>query len=153
MSHNHDTQPMRRRFWTGVGLCIALAVTLVSVFATISDGEARSAPKLSNTVIGNWHQTSNGIDGVIMQATISSGSIQIHMKMRDATSIYWMGTFDTDKNTTDTFKVKSLADSDAMKNSVFGSQDKTKMFEYENGDLTFRFTMMNMTTTVHMDKT
>lgn len=102
-------------------------------------------------LIGKWHQTKTEND-ILMEATISSGSIQIDMKTRDSNSIYWMGSFDTSKNSSSSFEIVSKGDQDAMSMSIFGSQDKTKKFTYIDGDLSFKFTMMGTTSTIHLSK-
>lgn len=136
----------------------ALLVILapILVFFMVNGKESSEAsPKPENiptSLIGEWRQTSGGIDGVLMTASVSPGSIQINMESRDSSSIYWLGTFDTDKNPNTSFKTESIGDSDAMSMSIFGSQDKTKLFSYENGKISYKFTMLKTTTTVYLAK-
>lgn len=105
-------------------------------------------------LLGEWHQTKSGIPDIVMDASINPNSIQINMTPQGSTnsSIYWLGTFDTSKNSADSFDTTSLGDQDAMQGSIFASLDDRKLFTYKNGDLSFKFTMMGTTTTVHLAK-
>lgn len=146
---------MRMRTFFLIAVVIA-AITGGGIYTVVSSSDASgstSTPKAPATLIGNWHQT-DGAEGILMNAEISAGSIQINMQPRDSksSSVYWMGTFDTDKNSTGLWSTVSKADPDAAAKSLFGSLDKTKEFTYKSGDLSFEFTMMGTTSTVHLSK-
>jgi hypothetical protein len=143
-------------------LISVLTIAVVAVVAFMVTGAmADSSPKntASNTVLtGTYHQTNNGIPHTEMSAVVTNGKIEVTLKLdsgqegdSDVTGIYWAGTFDI-SNTSDSFSVVSQADKDKLELSVVGSQDSTKKFDYDNGDLNFLFSMMGMTTTVHLSK-
>ena len=108
------------------------------------------------SLVGTWTQTEKSTGDILAEAEISNvGSIQINLRTRDSSSIYWMGSFDTSKDGSKPFELTSLADPDAQKvmaKSLFGSQDQSKEFAYKNGELSYKFTMLGTTTTVRLTK-
>lgn len=113
-------------------------------------------PKIS-TLVGDWEQINVEGTGVQMRASVNSNdSIQIRMLTRDSSEVYWMGSFQvSDKNPDEAFAIESNADPDAqkwMRESLFGSQDSTKIFAYKNGEISYDFTMMGVTSTVRLVK-
>jgi hypothetical protein len=124
-------------FIAAVVVVILAAIAIVAVHADDS-----SSTDVPISLSGKWHQT-EGLDGISMYAEIVEGSIQIDMQSRDARYIYWLGTFESYKDTSRPFKVVSLGDSDALANSVFGSSEKTKKFSYKNGVISFEFSMFH----------
>jgi hypothetical protein len=159
MSENR--QPYFKRFL----LLYVLLATLTAggiFFATAAGGDTTAPPSTYTkpiphkpvSLVGTWKQT-KGMPGVTMTAEVSGDGIQINMHFdRDNIGgVYWMGSFDTSDKTAQTFTVTSLPDPDAQKalaGSMFGSSEKTKKFHYDNGDLTFEFSMMGAESTVHM---
>lgn len=133
---------------------VAILLTVIASISLLSacGGGSPSIVKNSNSLIGDWHQTNIGLAGVRMEALISNGEIKINMQMGDVTSIFWLGTFESDKNANELFKTISVGDQNALSMSIFGSMEKTKPFEYRNGDLSFEFSMMGSSTIVHMSK-
>lgn len=83
-------------------------------------------------------------------ADIKSDSIQMLMKAGDSEGLYWAGTFPSSAD--DGEDIVSKADVAALARSLFGSQDKTKTFKYEDGKLNFTFTMMGVSKTVALSK-
>jgi hypothetical protein len=87
-------------------------------------------------------------------ATILENDIEILWKNEESSALYWKGTFPTPLNAHlgDMFTVTSVGNTEAMSNSLLGSQDETKVFTYENRTLNFQMTVMGVTTTVHLEK-
>lgn len=132
---------------------LALLAVIVSIFTLASCGSHGASPnKNPKTLIGEWHQINSNTSGW-MTASISGESIQVNLRGRDSSSIFWLGTFDTDKKPVGKFKVVSLGDQDAMKWQIMASTESKKTFAYDNGDLSFEFSAMGSTTTIHMGKT
>ncbi|QEQ94658.1 hypothetical protein SEA_SOSHI_45 [Streptomyces phage Soshi] len=134
-----------------ISVAALTSISLLNACGTETDSKA---PK---SFVGDWYQTNGKDTGVYMTAAVSSNdTIQIHLKTRDSGDVYWMGSFQvSDKKTSDSFKLESKADPDAQKwmaSSIFGSQDKSKMFEYKNGDISYKFTMVGVTKTIHLAK-
>jgi len=133
---------------------IALMAALTGCGDAGTSGSARvDTPK---TLVGTWYQTNTLDSGVVMVAEVhSGGAIQVSMKTRDSSSIYWMCSFESYKNPRSNFKITSQADPDAQKilaGSIFGSQDTSKRFAYKNGELSFDFTMTGTTSTIRLRK-
>lgn len=157
-------QPMLKRF---LALYALLAtITAGGIIFAVAANDASTAqgstytkpaiPAKPVSLVGNWHQT-KGMPGVTMTAEVSGDGIQInmHFDRDDMTGIFWMGSFDTSDKTAQKFNVTSLPDPDARKalaGSLFGSSEKTKKFNYDNGDLSFEFSMMGVESTVHMTR-
>ncbi|QEQ93540.1 hypothetical protein SEA_GIRLPOWER_41 [Streptomyces phage GirlPower] len=135
---------------------IISVATLASISLLTACG-TETGSKAPKSFVGDWYQTNGKDTGVYMTAAVSSNdTIQIHLKTRDSGGVYWMGSFQvSDKKTSDSFKLESKADPDAQKwmaSSIFGSQDKSKSFKYEDGDLSYEFTMVGVTKTIHLSK-
>lgn len=138
---------------------LALLALIVSIFTLASCGSTHGA-SVSNkpvSLVGEWHQVKSDPNGW-MTASISGESIQVNLEGRDSSSIYWAGTFDTHKRTTSKYKVISLIDPDAMKYAIISASDKngtplkTMPFTYDHGVLSFQFSALGRSTTVHMTK-
>jgi hypothetical protein len=82
-------------FIAAVVVVILAAIAIVAVHADDS-----SSTDVPISLSGKWHQT-EGLDGISMYAEIVEGSIQIDMQSRDARYIYWLGTFESYKDTFD----------------------------------------------------
>lgn len=136
-----------------VVIALAFAVVLISSLTGCgsNDNTSVSAP---TSLTGDWHQVANGIDGMYMTATVYPGQIQIWLRSRTDTEIYWMGSFSSEKSPLSSFKTVSLGDQDAMAFSLFGSGDETKTFQYKNGVISFKFSVdaLHKTTTVKLAK-
>jgi hypothetical protein len=87
-----------------------------------------------------------------MTATIDSGNIHIDLSTGDTSGIYWIGTFPVEKILSDGFTVTSAGDTQAMESDLFASQDSTKTFTYKNGVLSFQFSILGTTRTVHLQR-
>lgn len=147
---------MRFRTYLVISAIIAMVVG-AGIYFTVSGADASAKnvhdTKTTYSLIGKWHQVGTGANGILMEASVSAGAIQINLKTRDDVSnIYWQGTFDTEGDPAGSYEIISQGDPDAMTRSVFGSRDKNKLFDYNNGDLSFKFTMMGTTSTIHLAK-
>lgn len=135
------------------GLLVSISVWIaVAAFKGSNNASAHTKTIAPASMIGKW-QENDATNGVIMKATITPGAIQINMVTRDSTSIFWLGTFDSDKDPSKPFKTISNGDTDALKLSIMGSNEKTKLFTYKNGVLSFEFSMMGTSTTIHLSFT
>jgi hypothetical protein len=141
---------VRKRLSIVGAICVVLLGVFIVLYGFVDNGSAESKNPVS--LIGEWHQTDSGIPDIYMTATIDADSIQINMKMKDAAGVYWLGTFNVDEDLSKPVKIVSQADADGMAMSIFSSTDKTKTFFYENGDLSYKFSIMGITTTVHLSK-
>lgn len=147
-----------RKFLIPLASVVTIAIIgFLLATSVIEDGTARATTS-NNILTGDYHQVKNKDASTQFSATIREGEIKIVLLMdsgeegdADAAGTYWAGTFDT-SNTSDVFQVLSQGDTETMSYSVLGSQDKTKVFEYDNGILSFRFTVMGITETIYLSK-
>lgn len=133
---------------------LALLALVVSIFTLASCGSSHGASVSTQPVslIGEWHQVNSNPSGW-MTASISGESIQVNLRGRDSSSIFWLGTFDTHKRSTSKYKIVSLGDQDAMKWQITASTESKKTFTYDHGVLSFEFSALGSSTTIHMTKT
>lgn len=100
------------------------------------------------TLDGKWEQTS-GMNGVVMTATIADGKIQIDMAMSNVSGLYWAGTFDANSAS---ITIVSKADTNALADDMLASEATSKTFTYKDGDLSYQFSILGMTSTVHLSR-
>lgn len=136
---------------------LALLALIASIFTLAACGSSHGGShddKRPTTMMGEWRQINASPDGW-MTASISGSSIQVNLRSRDYSSIFWMGSFETNQlnHPSGKFKVVSLGDQDAMKWDITASTEKQKTFTYNNGDLSFQYSAMGSSTIVHMSKT
>jgi hypothetical protein len=133
---------------------LALLAMIVSIFtlAACGDTHGASGSKNPTSLVGEWHQVNSNPNGWLT-ASISGEAIQVNLRGRDTSSIFWLGSFDTDRTPVGKFKVVSLGDQDAMRWKITASTESKKTFTYNNGDLSFEFSAMGSSTTIHMAKT
>lgn len=135
----------------------ALAAVAVTLVFTVFHGTSSATtvdPSIGPVdVSGHWHQSQSGIPGAVMDAYISDGKIRINVTMSESTNgIYWQGTFDPTTAVVKKFSVTSIGDTAAMAVSMYASQDSTKTFTYDNGDLSFPYSIMGVSTVVHLTR-
>jgi hypothetical protein len=94
------------------------------------------------------------MSGTTMTAIITDGKISIDIDLvgQNTTGLYWSGSFDTRVRTNSVFNINSTGDRALMDAKLFASQDANKIFSYKNGDLSFQFSMLGMTSTVHLSR-
>lgn len=150
------TAPKSRKVYVYLSISVALVAAFfalsVIAYGGVDDSEGKAEVKTPATLVGNWKQSGDDLNGITFTAEVAKSSIQINMETRDSSSIYWLGSFDTETDPASLFQVTSLGDTDAMSESLFGSRDKTKKFSYEDGRLSYEFKMMGTTKTVHLVK-
>jgi hypothetical protein len=131
---------------------LALLAFIVSVFTLASCGSSHGASVNARpeSLVGEWHQVNSNPNGW-MTASISGESIQVNLRGRDSSSIFWLGSFDTHRSA-NKFKVVSLGDQDAMKYKIAASDESQKTFTYDHGVLSFEFSALGSSTTIHMTK-
>lgn len=124
---------------------IVLLAALFFAFA----GCSTSATTTQDAVSGTY--ASSGSDTPFV-AVVEKGVITINIESDGSKALYWKGTFVVPDNDGKKFTVDSKADVEALKESMFGSQDANKVFTYDGGKLSYEFGMMGVTTTVALIK-
>lgn len=125
---------------------LSMAAVLFMALLLIKPTAANTSMRYPVDLSGTWHQTTADHSKMNMVAEITDDHIQITMYMNDFHGLYWDGSFDTSKSTTNSFKITSVSEEQVL------SQDKTKIFTYKNGELSYQFTMLGQTNTVHLSK-
>lgn len=90
-------------------------------------------------------------NGLSFEADVTATDISVSLAMEDSSALYWLGTF-SGTDVIDGQKITSEADVEALAGSIFGSQDAEKVFTYEDGQLTFPFSIMGVSQTVKLVK-
>ena len=159
--------PLRlRQLITGaiaLALCAAAIVfsspntNHASASASVVESNAKSQPVVN--LDGHWHQTKSGIPGAVMDAVVESNKITINVTMKsndpsrtDVSGLYWVGTFNTGGSNISPFSVTSIGDTGAMSEAMFGSQDSSKVFYYNDGVLSFPYGLMGVSTQVELSR-
>lgn len=123
-------------------LIIPAAILVVFSLANCSADEPAPAKTVMPADInGTW-------TGDIFSATIDGNSIVVYIVDNESKSLYWKGTFPAIQEN----KVTSAGDRETMDGSLMGSGDAEKVFDVSDGQVSFDFTMMGTTKTVHLSK-
>lgn len=146
------TDPLTQILVAIAAFCIVLGPGLVFLFTRDGNTAKPASVQIPVSMTGKWHQDEPTSTGITMEATIDVTTIQIDMITRDSSSIYWLGTFDSDQDLSTSFEVVSVGDQDAMSRSIFGSQSSRKTFAYNDGELSYSFSIMGTTSTIRLTK-
>lgn len=121
---------------------IMLAALVVLPFALSACGPVDSSAKAADvqTLNGTWKA-----DG--FEAVVTDNNIEVNIVEGDTSSLYWKGTFPADSD-----KVVSQADTEALSQSMLGSQDSTKEFTVKGDQIDFKITIMGTSKVVHLKK-
>jgi hypothetical protein len=110
----------------------------------------------SKTLVGTWHETPETNLPLNMVADISNDHISITMYASQpgdsftVSGLYWDGTFDAHHDLRNPFSIVSVANRDVMKGKAMTSHNNTKTFTYNNGQLSYDFTALGVTSTVYL---
>ena len=145
---------MRKQKFMVLLALLAVFVGAISLAACGSSHSGSHDDKHPATMMGEWHQINANSDGWLT-ASISGSSIQVNLRSRDSSSIFWMGSFETSQlnHPSGKFKVVSLGDQDAMKWDITASTEQQKTFTYDHGVLSFQFSALGSSTIVHLKQT
>jgi hypothetical protein len=132
----------------GVYMVAMAAVLCALIFWPQSHGDSEKMSPVNLT--GVWIQQQGDDSSSNMTAEILDGHIQIMMHSEVVNGLYWDGSFNT--RWTDSGSSSFQIISTAATNSLFLSQDNTKVFTYKNGVLSYDFRMLGITKTVHLSR-
>lgn len=142
--------------WLPLVVALVFVIGITWLIGSDSNAGALHSPRTVSNVAqqdnagpislnGTWTQTS-GAANITMTATITSGKISVGMS-GPVSGSYWQGSFDTLLTKSTSFTVTSTSDGDPQ---LAAAGDK--LFTYNNGDLSFEFTMLGQTSTVHLQR-
>lgn len=100
---------------------------------------------------GDWIQSGFNNKDTFMCAMIHDDIIEIYWvsDKGESVALYWYGSY-TPPTTGGKYTWESKNDHNITDGALLASQDDTKTFTYENGEITYSQTAMGMTTTVHL---
>lgn len=103
---------------------------------------------------GEWKQINSNAEDSYQVATIGDGSITVEWvgDGGDTKSLYWAGTYTAPTEATDSYTWESQNDTTQTANAMMASGDETKMFAYENDELSYELTALGTTMTVKMER-
>lgn len=125
---------------------IAAAIAVVLFGCALTACTARPAPDLT----GSWIATSGG-SGNKMSAEISATTIDVYWSAEETRALYWSGTYDAPTKA-GAYTWTSINDHDKTRMALLASNDDTKDFTYDDGEITFDVTALGITKTVHLVK-
>lgn len=142
-----------------VGVLLLGALALVGCGKKDDGGQASETPKAEQKeekkepldLTGEWKQ-SNGSEDSYQAATIKDGVIEVNWISPDTKSLYWSGTYVAPTNDEEPYTWDSENDTEKTSGSILASEDKTKTFTYENGEISYEVSAMGTTKTVRLKK-
>lgn len=111
----------------------------------------KAAPKpVPLDLTGSWKEQ-NPSKNLTMKATITKDTIDVDwVQGKGDDMLYWSGSYKAPNDAATTYSWTSKGNTDKMKDSPLGSNDKTKDFSYDNDVLTFKVEAMGSVATVTM---
>lgn len=143
-----------RRRWTTILIVLFVLVLLVAMAACGSSSD-KAAPTTTTSAQedkvpnfeGNWQTAKDA--PVAMTARIHDGVITIQWNDDEMQGLYWVGTWPylAGQDT-----LTSVGDTDTMSSALLASQDSTKEFTYKDGNISYKLTIVGVTTTITLSK-
>ena len=143
---------MRINRWFIIPIILSVAAFILAAAAFIhSNNESLPQPgtvqigetEKVESLVGTWK--ADKMDAVVTDTTIS-----ISWNAEGTTGLYWKGTFVPAAKDGD--KILSAGDLVAMEESFLSSRDSEKEFVYENGKLSFKRTVMGVTSVISLSR-
>lgn len=121
---------------------------LFVVLLFVSTACGSSEPSGPDSLAGTWSTTST--DGPTMTADVSADTIEIQWTTADTTALYWKGSFES--SATNGSTITSDGDTETMAMSLLASMSETKEFVYDDGKISFDFTIMGVTSKLTLER-
>ncbi|WP_182515527.1 hypothetical protein [Curtobacterium pusillum] len=111
-------------------------------------------PKPAPDLVGEWKQNNSKSSDGWMSATITSTTITANFVTDggDTVSLFWVGTYTAPGDATSPYTWTSTRDKAATDSALLASTDDTKVFTYEDGELSFPVSIAGSSTTVRLSK-
>lgn len=116
--------------------------------------EASQEPATPPDLTGQWEMVNKegGEDAAYQTATITDDTITIYWVTGDTKALYWAGTFTPPNTADEPYTWESANDTEQTSTALLASSDATKVFTYQDGQLSFEASAMGVTKTVRMEK-
>lgn len=123
---------------------------LFSVFTLPAYSENKPIPNLA----GEWKQTNSTSTDSWQFAIISGKTITIYWisDKGETQSLYWDGSFDAPKTAAEPYVFKSKNNHSKTDSAFLATSDDTKTITYQNGILSYKVSILGITTTVKLKK-
>lgn len=133
---------------------IAVVVTIAFLFVTACGGPAptSSSSEQGVSLSGHWTMADSSDPSFQIVGDITDSTVKLTWKSDDISGLYWKGSFNAPKSVSDGTVILSRGDTKAMDASILGSTSKTKEFTYDDGQLSFDFTLQGITKTIHLEQ-
>lgn len=117
-------------------------------------GSAAVEQEAPADLTGSWKQTNSASQDAWMDAEITGEAITVNWVSDggDTKSVYWVGTYEAPNEPGDSWSWESSRDKEQTDGALLASTNDTKVFSWENGELSFEASAMGTTTTVRMEK-
>lgn len=141
-------------------LALLASILFISALAACGSAHQTTSPEAqpvalaqaSTSLVGKWHQTNEGVPGAVESAVITADKITITLKLGDSSGVFWAGTFDPNAPATDSYSIVSKGDQSVLSESFYASSETTKTFTYHNGVISYEFSIMGVSATIHLSK-
>lgn len=146
-----------KRAWTLI-LAALLAVSLCacgnSSDMAIVMGGVSLKPATPPDLTGQWEMVNKEIGeyAAYQTATITDDTITIYWVTGDTKALYWAGTFTPPTTADEPYTWESANDTEQTSSALLASSDATKVFTYQDGQLSFDASAMGVTKTFRMEK-
>ena len=141
----------------------AIAAGCIGLAGGSTDGQSTDAADSGSAAVeqeapadltGSWKQTNSASQDAWMDAEIADGAITVNWVSNggDTRSVYWVGTYEAPTEPGDSWSWESSRDKEQTDGALLASTNDTKVFSWENGELSFEASAMGTTTTVRMEK-
>ena len=125
---------------------LSLALVLCFALAACSTAEP---PDLT----GNWKESGSDTEESYQEATITEDSIEIYWVSDggDTKALYWAGTFEAPTTAEEPYSWDSANDKEKTSTALLASNDDTKTFTYEDGQISYEVSALGVTSTVSLE--
>lgn len=140
---------MRRKFLT------ACAVVCLCLSLTSCAGESKQASPDNLSLVGEWKQSNGDSEEGYQAAYISETEMEIYWVTDggDTVSLYWAGSFTPPaKEDKAPYSWESKNDTSKTTTAALASNDGSKSFTYENGEIIYSVSALGTTSTIRMKK-
>ena len=116
--------------------CVAM---IISMFTGCGSSSAGESEKQIPDLIGEWKETTEGLEDSYQMAKISENTIEIYWisDNGDTSALYWAGSFTAPTTAEEPYVWESKNDFSKTENAFLASTSDTKTMTYENGIISY----------------
>lgn len=132
-------------------LCAIMALSMAACSQQATDTgatETQTEKKVLN-LEGTWISDD---EGMVHQAEIKNGVIEIYWVSEDTKALYWAGTYEAPTDDKEPYSWTSANDTEKTSTAMLASSDAEKTFTYEDGVLSYSASAMGVTKTVKLTR-